>query len=107
MISNEENVINMYGKMKHDGWDSSSPLKWGFFFVSDREDNLKSIYSELADHSYNVENIYQADEKKWVLQVSKVETLAPDKLHRRNIAFNDLADAYESIYDGWDVGKCH
>ena len=50
--------------------------------------------------------LHGADDGAWVLQVSKTEVLAADKLHRRNLAFNDLA-AHCGVdsYDGWDVGK--
>ena len=106
MEPNKENIDSVFLKMKREGWDTMQPLPWGFFFYSKTEDNLKSIYSELIDHDYNVEEIRQNDDKEWVLHMSKAEVLAADKLHRRNIAFNELADAYDSYYDGWDVGKC-
>jgi hypothetical protein len=68
------------------------------------EENVKGIFSELVDHEYKVENVSD-NEEEWVLQVSKVESLTPDKLHRRNVAFNELAKAYNAFYDGWDVGQ--
>lgn len=40
-----------------------------------------------------------------MLQVSKIEVLPVDKLHRRNHAFNNLAaGCVADSYDGWDVG---
>ena len=106
MLPNQQSVIDTFEKMQGDGWDTSKPLKWGFFFFGSIKDNLKGIFSELSDSDYSVESVHQTDDKQWVLQVSKVEALASDKLHRRNIAFNELAEAYDSLYDGWDVGKC-
>ena len=105
MIANEENINIMFSKMKDEGWDTSKPLKWGFYFYSKLEDNLKEVYSELVDHDYHVEHVSESEDKEWVLHVSKQETLTSDKLHRRNIAFNELAEAYDSYYDGWDVDK--
>jgi hypothetical protein len=105
MQSNLENIKNIFSKMQEDGWDISQALKWGFIFVSQEEDRLKQIYKELKDHKYLLESIHQADDKMWVLQASKKEILAPEKLHRRNISFNELAAHFNSIYDRWDVGK--
>ena len=105
MESNLESIKNIFSKMQEDGWNISKELKWGFFFVSHKEDRLKQIYEELKDREYLLESIYQADDEKWVLQASKTEILAPEKLHRRNISFNELAEHYDSIYDRWVVGK--
>jgi hypothetical protein len=105
MKPNEENVKAIYTKMEAEGWDTTSPLKWGFFFYSDTKQNLKDIYLELADHEYQIEDLRKNSDGEWILHVSKIEALASQKLHRRNIAFNELADAYDSFYDGWDVGK--
>lgn len=105
MECNEESIISIFSKMEADGWDTQKPLKWGFFFFSNEEENLHSIFSELSDHDYKIENIHKNEDNEWVMQVSKTEILTSDKLHRRNMAFNELAEAYGSYYDGWDVGK--
>lgn len=99
-----EKIKAMFGKMEKNGWDTTRPLKWGFFFMSRNEKNLKQIYEKLKDYGYVFENIHQ-DEDLWVLQSSKTESLTPEKLHKRNMSFVELACAYDSIYDGWDVGK--
>jgi hypothetical protein len=105
MESNLEKIKSMFDKIQENGWDIMHPLKWGFFFVSREEEKLKQVYEELKNHGYILESIHQPDNITWVLQVSKIETLVPEKLHRRNISFNDLASIYDSEYDGWDVGK--
>jgi len=46
------------------------------------------------------------NDTEWTLHASKIDTLTPELLHKRNIAFNELADYCEvSLYDGWDVEK--
>jgi hypothetical protein len=105
MESNLENIKNIFSKMQEDGRDISQALKWEYFFVSQEEERLKQIYKELKDHKYLLESIHQTDDKRWVLQASKTEILAPEKLHKRNISFNELAEHYKSIYDRWNVGK--
>lgn len=105
METSQASIDGMYGKMAQDGWDTSGPLKWGFFFVAPTEDALKLVYSELADHDYRVESVHQneGEDGDWTLFVSKVEVLPSDKLFRRCTAFNELAEAYDAIFDGWDV----
>ncbi len=105
MNVDQETIEQMYFRMEQDGWDTTTPLKWGFFFVSKDEENLKGVYSELVGHGYEVGNIDVDEDGDWTLQVSKLEVLGSDKLCRKCIAFNDLAEAYESYFDGWDVGK--
>lgn len=105
MEPNEENLTSIFLQMENEGWDINSTLKWGFFFYSDLEENLMGVYSELVDHNYKIEHLHKNEGDEWALYISKVEPLASDKLHRRNIAFNELAEAYNSYYDGWDVGK--
>ena len=74
--------------------------------MSDSSEALDSVWSELANHNYTRESLHQADDGSYVLQVAKVESLTPDKLHRRNVAFNELAEYCGPVlYDGWDVGR--
>jgi hypothetical protein len=106
MQCNLENVQAMFAKMAMDGWNTDAPLKWGFFFIHSSEKPLLKVFGELKDHGYILESIHQAEDEMWVLQVSKTEILGAEKLHRRNIAFNGLAQHCRvDLYDGWDVGE--
>jgi len=90
--------------MSYDGWDVHSKLKWGFFFVDADKEKLMAAYEELEEKDYVLESICSSDDGKWTLHASKVDILTPDKLHRRNIAFNELAEyCGVELYDGWDV----
>jgi hypothetical protein len=107
MIPNLDNLIEMYNKMESNGWNINAPLKYGFYFVDENEQKLRSVYNELKDHGYTFEKIYLEDDgDNWWLHVSKIDTLTPEKLNKRNIAFNELASYCEiESYDGWDVEK--
>ncbi|MBN1644080.1 MAG: ribonuclease E inhibitor RraB [Dehalococcoidales bacterium] len=99
-------VIMIFNKMKEDGWDTSTPLKWGFFFMNSELEPLKRALNELKDYNYKLESIHETDDHTWVMQVSKTEILTPEKLHARNISFKELAYQLKiDVYDGWDVGK--
>lgn len=92
--------------MRVDGWDTNSLLKWSFYFVDEEEKKLQEVFSELEEKDYILEDIHLSDDNKWVLQASKQDILTPEKLHRRNLAFNELAEYCNvDLYDGWDVEK--
>ena len=106
MISSLDNLLAMFKKMNDSGFNTSAPLKWGFYFVDTDKGKLQSVFNELKDNNYFLDDIYLSDENNWTLHASKIDTLTPEKLHKRNNAFNELAD-YCNVdrYDGWDVEK--
>jgi hypothetical protein len=106
MESNLEHLMDMFSKMRAGGWDTSKPLKWGFFFMNSNMEPLEVAFNVLKDHQYKLESIHQADETTFVMQLSKTEILTPLQLHARNQSFNQLAEQLHiDTYDGWDVGK--
>jgi hypothetical protein len=106
MDPNLETVQALFAKMNADGLDTSKPLKWGFFFMDKTKDNLLEVVHELSGYNYMVDSLHRSDDGTWVLLVNKVEVLTPENLHKRNIAFNELAEhCGVELYDGWDVGN--
>lgn len=107
MISNLENLIEIFKKMSANGWEVDSELKWGFFFVDPEKDKLQLVFDEVKGHEYVLEKIFQLpNDDKWTLHISKIDVLNPEKLHKRNLAFNELAlYCNVELYDGWDVEK--
>lgn len=106
MQSDQKRLEDIFVKMNNDGFDTKEPLKWGFYFFDRDKNKLINVFNELKDHGYKLESIDEMDSNEWRLFVTKVDILTPDKLHRRNIAFNDLAKNCEvALYDGWDVER--
>lgn len=106
MESNLSRLEETFLKMKSNGFDTKKPLKWSFYFIDKVKAKLENVYLELKDYSYSVDEFRKTEDDYWQLKVSKTEVLIPDKLHRRNTAFNELADHYLiELYDGWDVEK--
>lgn len=104
MISSLENLTEIFSKMNADGMDTSKTLKGGFYFIDEEKENLQKLYEEMKDHGYKFEEIRELDEHEWMIYVSKEDILNPEKLHKRNIAFNELSEyCAVSLYDGWDV----
>ena len=105
MECNFERLVEMFALMNGDGLDTNQPLKWGFFFMDPAPEPLRCVFKELEGFDYNLERLEQCDDGTWVLEVSKCEVLSAEKLHRRNQAFNELADyCGAELYDGWDAG---
>ena len=97
---------DIFLQMAIDGFDTNNSLKWGFYFVHSNKVQLVELYAELIDHNYVMEELRLDEEKDWWLHVSKIDTLTPEKLHKRNLAFNELASGCGvELYDGWDVER--
>lgn len=106
MESDLGRLETIFKQMANDGFDVNMPLKWGFFFFDSNRNKLIRIFDELKDHGYKQENLNQMEDHEWRLFVSKIDILTPEKLHKRNIAFNELAKHCDvALYDGWDVEK--
>lgn len=106
MLANIKNLETIFKKMSEDGFDLNKPLKWGFFFFDANKIKLEKVFEELKDHQYKKEDFSKTEDGKWKLHVSKIDILTVDKLHKRNIAFNELASHCDvELYDGWDVEK--
>lgn len=97
-----ENTKAIFAEMKKNGWDVNAQLKYGFFFYCGTSQPLKNVFSELKGHGYQMDSIEKMN-RQWKMVVHKVDTLNPEKLHRRNLAFNELAQSLDVDYDGWDV----
>ena len=108
MNSSLDNLIKIFNDMRTDGFDTDGSLKWGFYFADESKEKLQNLFTELEEKNYVLEKIHKVDKESrtWTLHASKIDILTPDKLHRRNLAFNELADGCEvELYDGWDVEK--
>jgi hypothetical protein len=106
MQADLEQLKDIFIKMNEDGFDTKGTLKWSFYFIDTEKKQLEMLYEELADYNYVIERLDRNRESEWTLQVSKIDTLTPDKLYKRNIAFNELADYCSvKLYDGWDVER--
>ena len=104
MKSDLEHIKTIFEKMSSDKWDINNDLTWGFFFVAKDAKKLKDVFEQLKGEGYKQVTFDKGEDGLWTMQVSKRETLTPEKLHKRNLAFNELAAYCEvELYDGWDV----
>lgn len=104
MRANIDSVKDIFSKMESNGFDTNQLLRWGFFFIASNKRNLESLFKELENHNYKVLYLKKTDTNEWTLKVYKDDILNYEKLHKRNLAFNDLADYCNvELYDGWDV----
>jgi hypothetical protein len=105
MNADLDTILGTFERMRAGGIDLSAPLRWGFYFVDPKPEPLERVFAELEEYGYEIEALAQLEnDTGWMLHVCKTEVLAPDKLHRRNVSFNELAVHCEAaLYDGWEV----
>jgi len=101
-----ENIEHLFKEMAQNGFDTSKPLKWGFYFLSKDQNKLLEVYAQLEEKAYQQEEIRYTEDGMWQLFATKVDILTELKLHKRNMAFNELAEyCAVELYDGWDVER--
>ena len=105
MMTDLDSVRSAFERLTADGVDLSQPLRWSFYFADATEEALLRVFAELEDYDYKLADLRQLEDGSgWLLHVTKTEVLAADKLHRRNVSFNELAEYCEAaLYDGWEV----
>lgn len=104
MIADFPSTKKLLAGMEQSGLDFNKPLKWRFFFYDEERQRLNRLFEELSDDKFVLESIRESGDGEWILEVSKLEVLSAEKLHRRNLALNELAEAYGvQAYDSWDV----
>lgn len=106
MTPNLNRLVDTFSKMNRDGFDTAGYLKWGFFFLDMSKERLLDVFKELHSSGYNLVSLEEKDNELWQLYVTKIDIMTPEKLHKRNIAFNELAQHCNiQLYDGWDVER--
>lgn len=100
---NSNHFQNIFNDLAVNGIETSSLLSWSFFFFSKKKNYLKQVVNELDGYGYLTE-ISKFD-NEYRLIATKVEILTPQKLEKRNIAFAELANHCNVLFDGWEVSK--
>lgn len=103
----------MYEEMTAEGFDTTKPLNWGYFFTDDNKEGLEKVGKHLEKQGYTNSSYDSLDLEEdgeegtvWQLYITRIETLTIDQLIARNEEFNKLAEEYQLLdYDGWDVEK--
>ena len=49
-----ERLLAMFAMMEADGFNASTTMKWGFFFVHSSEEPLNAVFAELKNHNYTL-----------------------------------------------------
>ncbi len=104
---NEEKLRQAFVNMEKEGWNTTTPLKWGFSFMDSDKNKLLDVFNELKEYGYDIELLdFKDNLNLWLLYIVKTEILTIDKLNRRNLSFEELANYYEvECYDGWDAQR--
>lgn len=103
----EESLVQIREKYLHilnAGVNIHDTQVWNFFFFAETRDELEDMLLDIEGHSYEV--LFDlTNDNYWRLKLSKKEQLGSEKLNRRNIYFQELAEYNFIHYDGWEVEK--
>ncbi len=97
--------VKIFEELEKEGWDIASQLKWSFFFLDNNKAKLNLVFTELVNSDYKLKELKKVN-GVWRLHVMKFERLTPEKLFKRNLAFDVVADFFDiQCYDGWEVSR--
>lgn len=87
-------------------WDLNDDMLWGYYFINGSKFPLVLISWFLPVFGYRTVDITERKENKmWWLHSERIQTNTLDSLSTRDVRFQRLAKlAFNSDYDGWDVG---
>ena len=106
-------ILNVFKEIQQKGeWDINQALLYGYFFLDESKEKLKTVGDNLKMKGYTLVDIFKAesdeDEKAemYFLHVEKVEIHNVDSLFERNLDFYDVAEKSGIYsYDGFDIGE--
>ena len=76
-----------------------------YFFISDNKNQFEKVKNELIALKFEFVEIYQAEDKSYWLHVERKEKHNAESLFALDEELYKIADKYEIIYDGFDVGN--
>lgn len=79
------------------------PIRWLFLFLHTQNQALVDLSDELGGHGYRHENLIPAPQGRWILQVSRIDSMTPEQLHRRSLFLNNIAERCGIYYMGYMV----
>jgi hypothetical protein len=85
-------------------WDTSGPLRWGYYFEDVSREKLQQVGNELVAKGYTLVEIRPTGALQQ-LHLEKIEIQTPQSLVDRNAELAELATRICIMrYDGFDVG---
>ena len=99
-----------FAQMQAEGWDTSIPMLWGYFFLAHDRASLVRVAKRLTALGYRRVSVEATDPDEYgqvlfQLQVERVEVHTPESLAQRNSELQALAwEEGLKSYDGWDAG---
>lgn len=95
----------MFSNMKAQGVNTDTTMLWGYFFISQKENQFEAVKTELLNLNFDFVEIFQAEDKSYWLHVERKEIHNAKTLYELNETLDEIADKYKIAYDGFDVGN--
>jgi hypothetical protein len=101
-----EKIEEMFVNMQSNGVNTDTLMLYGYFFTSDKQDDLKKPVEELKQDGFQYVDIYKSDDTTiWWLHVERIEMHNSQSLFDLDEKLYAIADKYGIYYDGFDVGN--
>lgn len=81
--------------------DNSRPVH--FFFYSGEEADAYRLAEELKQQEFKILKVSESSENQWLCLAELALVPEPEIMDRCTQLLQDLADRYDSIYDGWET----
>jgi hypothetical protein len=98
-------IEEMFGNMKANGVNTDTIMLWGYFFVATQKNQFDKIKVELQNQHFDFVEIFQAEDKTYMLHVERKEIHNANSLYQLDEQLYEIASKYEISYDGFDVGN--
>ncbi|WP_165869284.1 ribonuclease E inhibitor RraB [Maribacter algicola] len=105
-------ILEVFEDIRQKGeWDINRELLYGYFFLDENRQKLKTVGDNLKKNGYTFVDIFKAESEEnekaemYYLHIEKVEIHSVDSLFERNIEFYKVAEKFGiNSYDGFDIG---
>jgi hypothetical protein len=98
-------IEEMFSNMHANGMNTDQIMHWGYFFTSTKKDKFDQIANKLKRENFEFVEIFQAEDNSYWLHLERKEIHDTKSLYELDEKLYSIADEYNIIYDGFDVGN--
>ncbi len=102
-----KNIDRIFKIIELQGVSLDNPLLYGYFFTDESYEKLEKVKVELIaqDYTFVSNEQFEDDENnEFLLHLEKIESHSSASLESCLHKFNALAEKFNVVFDGWDVG---
>lgn len=93
----------IFGFVKHLDADPDNSRPVHFYFYSHEEADAYRLADELKQLDFRILQVSESSERQWLCLAEMALVPEPEVMDRCTQLMLDLADRYDSLYDGWET----